>query len=64
MLGVAMRVGSQESLVADRVVDLRRLHPCSHDWARLDSLQGLTRWRNVTPKVADAQQSDRGATKG
>ena len=63
MLGVAMRVGSQESLLADRVVDLRCLHPCSHDGTRFDSLQGLTKWRNVTPKVADAQQSNRGARK-
>jgi hypothetical protein len=34
------------------------------DWMRLDSLQVLTKWLNVTPKAADAQQSDRGARKG
>jgi hypothetical protein len=34
------------------------------DWTRLDSLQVLTKWLNVTPKAADAQQSDRGARKG
>jgi hypothetical protein len=34
------------------------------DVTRLDSLQALTKWINVTPKAADAQQSDRGARKG
>ena len=34
------------------------------DWMRLDSLQVLTKWLNVTPKAADALQSDRGARKG
>ena len=34
------------------------------DWTRLDSLQVLTKLLNVTPKAADAQQSDRGARKG
>jgi hypothetical protein len=34
------------------------------DVTRLDSLQVLTKWINVTPKAADAQQSDRGARKG
>ena len=34
------------------------------DWMRLDSLHVLTKWLNVTPKAADAQQSDRGARKG
>jgi hypothetical protein len=34
------------------------------DWTRLDSLQVLTNWLNVTPKAADAVQSDRGARKG
>ena len=36
----------------------------SRDWMRLDSLHVLTKWLNVTPKAADAQQSDRGARKG
>jgi len=34
------------------------------DWTKLDSLQVLTKWLNVTPKAADAQQLDRGARKG
>ena len=34
------------------------------DWMRLDILQVLTKWLNVTPKAADTQQSDRGARKG
>ena len=34
------------------------------DRMSLDSLQVLTKWINVTPKAADAQQSDRGARKG
>jgi len=34
------------------------------DWMRLDSLQVLTKWFNVTPKAADVQQLDRGARKG
>jgi hypothetical protein len=34
------------------------------DWTRLDSLQVLTKWLNVTPEAADAHQSDRGAKKG
>ena len=34
------------------------------DWTRLDSLQVLTKWLNVTPKVAGAVQLDRGVRKG
>ena len=34
------------------------------DGTRLDSLQVLTKWLNVTPKAADARQSGRGARKG
>jgi hypothetical protein len=34
------------------------------DWTRLDSLQVLTKWLNVTPKAADALQWDRGTRKG
>ncbi len=30
------------------------------DWTRLDNLQVLTKWLNVTPKTADAQRFDRG----
>jgi hypothetical protein len=34
------------------------------DWTRLDSLQVLTKWLNVTLKAAGAVQLDRGARKG
>jgi hypothetical protein len=34
------------------------------DWTRLDSLQVLTKWLNVTPTVAGAVQLDRGVRKG
>jgi hypothetical protein len=34
------------------------------DWTKLDSLQVLTKWLNVMPKVADTQPSDRGVRKG
>jgi hypothetical protein len=33
------------------------------DWTKLDSLQVLTKWLNVTPKAADAVQLDHGARK-
>ena len=35
-----------------------------HDWTKLDSFQVLTKWLNVTPKVAGAVQLDRGVRKG
>ena len=41
-------------LIREIVIGLR-------DRTRLGSLQILTKWLNVTPKAADAQQSDRGA---
>jgi hypothetical protein len=44
-------------------VDVRLLHPCPHDWAKLDSLQVLTTWLNVTPKAAGAAQLYRGTRK-
>jgi len=34
------------------------------DRTRLDSLQVLNKWLNVTPKVAGAVQLDRGVRKG
>ena len=40
---------------------IREIVSGPRDWTRLDSLQVLTKWLNVTSKVADAQQSDRGA---
>ena len=43
---------------------IREIVSGPRDWTRLDSLQVLTKWINVTPKAADAQQSDRGARKG
>jgi hypothetical protein len=43
---------------------IREIVSGPRDWTRLDSLQGLAKWINVTPKAVDAQQSDRGARKG
>ena len=43
---------------------IREIVSGPRDGTRLDSLQVLTKWINVTPKAADAQQSDRGARKG
>jgi hypothetical protein len=40
---------------------IREIVSGPRDWTRLDSLQVLTKWLDVTPKVADAQPSDRGA---
>jgi len=40
---------------------IREIASGPRDWTSLDSLQVLTKWLNVTPKAADAQQSDRGA---
>lgn len=40
---------------------IREIVSGPRDWTSLDSLQVLTKWLNVTPKAADAQQSDRGA---
>jgi hypothetical protein len=34
------------------------------DWTKLDSLQVLTKWLNVTLKVAGAVRLDRGVRKG
>ena len=43
---------------------IREIVSGPRDWMRLDSLQVLIKWLNVTPKAADALQSDRGARKG
>jgi len=42
---------------------IREIVSGPRDGTKLDSLQVLTKWINVTPKAADAQQSDRGARK-
>ena len=43
---------------------IREIVSGPRDWTRLDSLQVLTKWLNVTPKAADAVQLDLGATRG
>jgi hypothetical protein len=48
----------------DQQAVIREIVSGPPDWTRLDSLQVLTKWLNVTPKSADAQQSDHGARKG
>jgi len=48
----------------DQQAGIREIVLGPRDWMRLDSLQVLTKLLNVTPKAADAQQSDRGARKG
>jgi hypothetical protein len=47
-----------------QAMGVREIVSGPRDVTRLDSLQVLTKWINVTPKAADAQQSDRGARKG
>jgi hypothetical protein len=44
----------QQAVIREIVIGLS-------DRTRLGSLQVLTKWLNVMPKVADTQQSDRGA---
>ena len=48
----------------DQQAIIREIVSGPRDGTTLDSLQVLTKWLNVTPKAADAQQSDRGARKG
>lgn len=43
---------------------IREIVSGPRDGTRFDSPQILTKWINVTPKAADAQQSDRGGRKG
>jgi hypothetical protein len=58
------RMGVPEMLITDQQGVIREMVIGPRDWTRLDSLQVLTKMLNVTPKAADAQQSDRGARKG
>jgi hypothetical protein len=48
----------------DQQAVIREIVSGPRDWTRLDSLQVLTKWLNVTPKAAGAVQLDRGARKG
>ena len=58
--------GNQDTIPSKDVPgpSIREIVSGLRDWTRLDSVQVLTKWFNVTAKVADAQQSDRGARKG
>jgi hypothetical protein len=58
------RRGVPETFIIDQQAVIREIVSGPGDWRRLDHLRVLTKWLNVTPKVADAQQSDRGARKG
>lgn len=58
------RMGVPETFIIDQQGVIREIVIGPRDWTRLDSLQVLTKLLNVTPKAADAQQSDRGAKKG
>ena len=58
------RMGVPETFIIDQQGVIREIIIGPRDWTRLDSLQVLTKLLNVTPKAADAQQSDRGAEKG
>ena len=49
-------ITDQQGVIGETVIGPR-------DRTRLGSLQVLTKMLNVTPKAADAQQSDRGARK-
>jgi hypothetical protein len=60
----ASRMGVPEPFIIERQGAIRESVLGPRDWMRLDSLQLLTKLLNVTPKAADAQQSDRGARKG
>jgi hypothetical protein len=57
-------MGVPETFIIDQQGVIREIIIGPRDWTRLDSLQVLTKLLNVTPKAADAQQSDRGAKKG
>ena len=48
----------------DQQAIIREIVIGRHDWTRLDSLQVLTKWLNVTLKVAGDVQLDRGVRKG
>jgi hypothetical protein len=57
-------IGVPETFIIDQQAVIREMFSGPRDWTRFDSLQVLTKWLNVTPKAADAHQSDRGAKKG
>jgi len=48
----------------DQQAVIREIVSGPRDWTRLDSLQVLTKWLNVTSKVGGAVQLDRRARKG
>jgi hypothetical protein len=48
----------------DQQAVIREIFSGPRDWTRLDSLQVLTKWLNVTPKAAGAAQLDHGMRKG
>ncbi len=58
------RRGAPEMFIIDQQAVIREIVSGPRDWTRLDSLQVLTKWLNVMPKVAGAVQLDRGARKG
>jgi hypothetical protein len=58
------RMGVLETFIIDQQGVICEMVIGPRDWTRLDSLQVPTKMLNVTPKAADAQQSDRGARKG
>jgi cytochrome c biogenesis protein CcmG/thiol:disulfide interchange protein DsbE len=58
------RMGVPETFIIDQQGVIREIVIGPRDWTRLDSLQILTKLLNVTPKTADAPQSDREVRKG
>ena len=48
----------------DQQAIIREIVSGPRDWTRLDGLQVLTKWLNVTLKVAGAVQLARGTRKG
>jgi hypothetical protein len=58
------RMDEPETFIIGQQGVIRAIVIRPRDWTKLDSLQVLTKWLDVTPKVADAQQSDRRARKG
>jgi hypothetical protein len=60
----ASRLGVPGTFIIERQGAIREIVSGPRDWTRLDSLQVLTKWLNVTPKAAGAVQSDRGMRKG
>jgi hypothetical protein len=48
----------------DQQAVIREIVSGPRDWTRLDRLQVLTKWLNVSPKAAGAVQLDRGTRKG